>query len=211
MGIEYFCCYNSYRSKIAKLSDQEVGRLFRALMEYNETGERQELAGRENVAFDFIADDIDRSHAHYNERCNINSRNGKKGGRPPKAKKANGFEKSQYKYECEYKETDGQIDTTTPKKIDISTPRACEEEPEDIFVEPITDEEAKKFEKDYARICGEWHAIFGRKMTLQEDCAIETLMIERGAVYIMAALQRCKGREIRSPVDYISSAVKNMD
>lgn len=60
MAIEYFCCYHSYARKLAKLSDQEVGRLFRALLKYSETGEAQELTGRESVAFDFIADDIDR-------------------------------------------------------------------------------------------------------------------------------------------------------
>lgn len=61
MAIEYFCCYHSYRKKCEKLTDQELGRLFRSLMIYSETGERQELAGRESIAFDFIADDIDRN------------------------------------------------------------------------------------------------------------------------------------------------------
>lgn len=61
MAIEYFCCYHSYRKKCEKLTDQELGRLFRALLMYSETGERQELAGRESIAFDFIADDIDRN------------------------------------------------------------------------------------------------------------------------------------------------------
>lgn len=69
MAIEYFCCYHSYRRKIAKLSDQEVGRLFRALLEYSELGETQELAGREAVAFDFIADDIDRAKENYESKC----------------------------------------------------------------------------------------------------------------------------------------------
>ncbi len=69
MAVEYFCCYHSYRRKIAKLSDQEVGRLFRSLLEYSETGETQELAGREAVAFDFIADDIDRAKENYDSKC----------------------------------------------------------------------------------------------------------------------------------------------
>ena len=54
--LEYWPCYNSYIKKTEKLSDQEVGRLFRALMRYSATGERQELEGRESIAFDFIAD-----------------------------------------------------------------------------------------------------------------------------------------------------------
>lgn len=78
MAIEYFHCYHSYRKKLAKLSDQEVGRLFRALLEYSETGETQELTGRESVAFDFIADDIDRAKKNYEEICKKNSENAKK-------------------------------------------------------------------------------------------------------------------------------------
>ena len=75
MAMEYFCCYHSYRSKTAKLSDQELGRLFRSLMQYSETGERPEIEGRESIAFDFIADDIDRTKANYIARCETNRRN----------------------------------------------------------------------------------------------------------------------------------------
>ena len=75
MELDYFPCYNSYRRKVAKLSDQEVGRLFRALMDYSATGERQELAGRESVAFDFIADDIDRAKDNYRKKCETNKNN----------------------------------------------------------------------------------------------------------------------------------------
>lgn len=78
MAIEYFCCYHSYRKKCEKLTDQELGRLFRSLMIYSETGERQELAGRESIAFDFIADDIDRAKKAYDEKCRKNRENGKK-------------------------------------------------------------------------------------------------------------------------------------
>ena len=72
---EYFPCYNSYLTKIAKLSDQEVGRLFRALLTYSATGEAQELTGREAVAFDFIRDDIDRANESYAQKCETNRRN----------------------------------------------------------------------------------------------------------------------------------------
>lgn len=96
MAIEYFCCYHSYLQKVAKLSDQELGRLFRALLVYSSTGERAQLAGREDIAFDFIADDIDRAKKAYEKRCIANSDNGKMGGRP---KKQTGLEKSE-KSDC---------------------------------------------------------------------------------------------------------------
>lgn len=75
MEIEYFPCYHSYLNKIAKLSDQEVGRLFRALLSYSSTGEAPELTGRESIAFDFIADDIDRAQESYKAKCKQNSIN----------------------------------------------------------------------------------------------------------------------------------------
>lgn len=81
MAIEYFCCYHSYGKKCGKLTDEELGRLFRALMKYSETGERETLGGLESIAFDFIADDIDRAKAAYAEKCRKNRENGALGGR----------------------------------------------------------------------------------------------------------------------------------
>lgn len=78
MAIEYFCCYHDYAKKIAKLSDQEVGRLFRALLDYSEHGETKELTGREAVAFDFIACDIDRAKEVYADKCRKMKANGSK-------------------------------------------------------------------------------------------------------------------------------------
>lgn len=60
------------------MSDQELGRLFRALMEYSETGTSPELTGRESIAFDFIADEIDRDKSAYSETCRKNRENGAK-------------------------------------------------------------------------------------------------------------------------------------
>ena len=82
MGMEYFHCYHSYRRRCEKLDDKELGGLFRALMEYSETGVRPELDGRLSIAFDFIADDIDRAKIAYGNRCKKNAENGKRGGRP---------------------------------------------------------------------------------------------------------------------------------
>lgn len=69
MAMEYFCCYHSYEKSLRNLSDQEVGRLFRALLVYSATAERPELAGRESIAFDFIAADMDRAKDKYQNLC----------------------------------------------------------------------------------------------------------------------------------------------
>lgn len=82
--MDYFCCYHDYREKLAKLSDQELGRLFRALLDYSATGEAQQLAGREDIAFDFIAADIDKGKKEAQSVQSRNRENGRKGGRPKK-------------------------------------------------------------------------------------------------------------------------------
>ena len=57
------------------MSDQEVGRLFRALLEYSANGTTPELTGRESIAFDFIADDIDNAKSAYENLCAQNAKN----------------------------------------------------------------------------------------------------------------------------------------
>lgn len=91
MARDYFPCRYSYRSILETFSDPEVGRLFKALLKYGETGERTDLPGKESVAFEFMAADLDRANEAYQAKCKQLSENGKKGGRP----KANGFPENQ--------------------------------------------------------------------------------------------------------------------
>lgn len=94
----YFPMYNSYLEITRSLSDGELGRLVRALMKYSSTGEVEQLNGREAMAFEFIRYDIDRAAKNYMERCERNSANGSKGGRPKNPtvlEKAMGFSETQ--------------------------------------------------------------------------------------------------------------------
>lgn len=79
MAMEYFCCFHAYRKKLESLSDSEKGRLWDALMIYSETGERAKLNGREAIAFDFIATDIDAAKEKYAQKCRTNKQNRGKG------------------------------------------------------------------------------------------------------------------------------------
>ena len=67
--------YHSYEKTLEKLSDQELGRLIRALLKYSSTGEREQLTGRESIALDFIAADIDRAKDAYDQKCAKNRQN----------------------------------------------------------------------------------------------------------------------------------------
>lgn len=70
-----FVFQDEYLERLAMLSDQELGRLVRALVKYHMTGEVQELAGRESVAFGFIKFDIDRIDKAYQTKCETNRNN----------------------------------------------------------------------------------------------------------------------------------------
>jgi hypothetical protein len=65
-----FIFQDKYLDRLEKLSDQEVGRLVRALATYHATGEEQELKGRECGYYDFIKGDIDENEQAYQRKCN---------------------------------------------------------------------------------------------------------------------------------------------
>ena len=86
MAMSGFICHDNYYDRIKRLTNEEVGSLFRNLMLYHagRYDEMQDFIDSEGIAFDFIADDIDRMEEKYNTTCETNRQNGSKGGRPKK-------------------------------------------------------------------------------------------------------------------------------
>lgn len=68
--LDYFPWRHRYKKLLARLSDQELGRLVRALEDFSIDGERKELAGREQFAYEFIVEDIDAAKKAYESKCN---------------------------------------------------------------------------------------------------------------------------------------------
>jgi hypothetical protein len=83
MKMTGFFCQDDYSSKLSKLTNEEVGRLFRALMAYHATGEIADLEIRESIAFDFIKEDIDKAEEAYRKKCEQASANRRKGLNQP--------------------------------------------------------------------------------------------------------------------------------
>lgn len=75
MAMTGFIFQDKYLVRLEKLSDQEVGRLVRALAKYHATGETQELKGRECGYYDFIKADIDEVESAYAAKCKKNKEN----------------------------------------------------------------------------------------------------------------------------------------
>ena len=78
MPMTGFFCQDEYLAKTAKLTDEEVGRLFRALIDYHANGVLAELDGRESIAFDFIKEDIDKAEEAYAKKCEQAGKNRRK-------------------------------------------------------------------------------------------------------------------------------------
>lgn len=80
-----FLIYLDYKEHFELLSDEQLGKLLRAIMEYEETGTVPALEGMEKMAFSFIKAQLDRDREKYENKCEKNKLNGAKGGRPKKA------------------------------------------------------------------------------------------------------------------------------
>ena len=87
---ESFILYNSFYEPIKYLSDEQLGKLFRAIFNYSSTGEITE--DKEIlIAFMFIKNQLDLDNEKYQKICERNKLNGLKGGRPKKPKKPSGL------------------------------------------------------------------------------------------------------------------------
>ena len=90
-----FLMYLDYEEHFNILSDEEVGQLMRAIMQYEKTREVPNLNGMLKMAFSFIKTQLDKDREKYEKICNKNKANGAKGGRPKKPKEKNETEKSE--------------------------------------------------------------------------------------------------------------------
>lgn len=83
-----FIVYTSYREQIALLNDEQVGRLFKAMLAYADGEDPETTDPVVDMAFSFIRTQIDRDTEKYNAIVERNRANGVKGGRPRKDENA---------------------------------------------------------------------------------------------------------------------------
>lgn len=79
-----FLIYIDYEEQFDLLTDEQLGQLMRAIVKYEKTGEIIKLDSATKMAFSFIKAQLDRDREKYNERCEKNRENAKRGGRPKK-------------------------------------------------------------------------------------------------------------------------------
>jgi uncharacterized phage protein (TIGR02220 family) len=77
-----FILYKDYEEHVDLLSNEEAGKLFKAIFRYVDGRNISELEGMTKMAFSFIKKSLERDLKKYKEKCNVNAINGAKGGRP---------------------------------------------------------------------------------------------------------------------------------
>ena len=82
-----FLMYYDYEELLEDLSDEELGKLVRAMFKYEKLGfEDEKLTGITKMAFAFIKRNLKRDKETYDKRSETSKINGKRGGRPKKEK-----------------------------------------------------------------------------------------------------------------------------
>lgn len=95
MAKNSFVIYHNYRDTLEDLTDEQVGILFRAILDYEIDKKEPNFNGELKIAFRFIKKDLDLNSDKYESICERNKINGLKGGRPKNPKNPNGFSKTQ--------------------------------------------------------------------------------------------------------------------
>ena len=85
-----FFTYFHHEAVLATLSDEQAGRLYKALLRYGNTGELPEFSGDSalNVAFTLFRTEIDYNFERYGEISEARSKAGKKSAESKKEKSA---------------------------------------------------------------------------------------------------------------------------
>ena len=82
MAMCYVQMYFSYLEPLADLTDEEVGRVVRAILKYGADRTIPDLSPSEKMAFSFMKTNFDRDAAAYDAKVEKKRENGKKGGAP---------------------------------------------------------------------------------------------------------------------------------
>ena len=84
-GKNSFVLYKTHEEQFKLLALEDRGRLITAIFEYERSGTVEiEMSPVVGMAFSFIKTALDINRAEYDKKCQINAKNGAKGGRPRK-------------------------------------------------------------------------------------------------------------------------------
>lgn len=146
-----FPVYLDYSKAVNKLSDAEAGQLFKALLEYADSGQDPQLEGSLYAVFAIMQNQLDRDTEKYVQKCERLRQNGSKGGRPVRDKEPNGNQEKPNGYSLEPKKPDTDTDTVTDTVTDSNIGSKADKPPSRHRFTPPTVEEVRAYctEKGY--------------------------------------------------------------
>lgn len=146
-----FPVYLDYSKAVNKLSDAEAGQLFKALLEYADSGQDPQLEGSLYAVFAIMQNQLDRDTEKYVQKCERLRQNGSKGGRPVRDKEPNGNQEKPNGYPKKPKKPDTDTDTVTDTVTDSNIGSKAGKPPSRHRFTPPTVEEVRAYctEKGY--------------------------------------------------------------
>ena len=188
MAMTGFICHDNYYDRLARLTDAEVGHLFRQLMLYHagRTDEMTDFIGIEGLAFDFIASDIDRMEEKHTVTSETNRINGLKGGRPKKQPEPEETEENRPEPEKT------EINRNKPTETEAKRTKAYKDKDKDKDKDKyfIDDDNARAIAEDQNRVLDAAEDA-GFKMSNNVRAAMIELYAEHGLEKVLDGLQSC--------------------
>lgn len=116
MAKDSFILYHSVYEHIEGLSDEEIGKLTRAIFLYEKEGEEIELSPVLKMAFSFIKKQLDLNRGKYQEKCEKNKNSARK-----RWDSENANECERIKHDAKYADTDNDSVSDTDNDNDFNT------------------------------------------------------------------------------------------
>lgn len=127
---EALLLYYSYKEQFEMLNNKQLRQLIYAMIDFDKDNIEPKLDKITTMAFVPIKKNLEKAKQNYQNKCEINRENGRRGGRPKNQKKPNGFEEKRN----EPKKADNEYDSEYDSEYECEKEENKKEETEGNFV-----------------------------------------------------------------------------
>lgn len=197
--LPYVKVFGDLSATVDLLSDAEAGRLLKSLLHYINDRE-DELLGQEKLVFAMLKSQIDRDAASYAAYADKQRENGRKGGRPAKAKPFSENPKNPSLFSETQKSQEKEKEEEKDKEKENARTRAG-----GSITPFVSEEEADRLGAEYTRNMQTLLAALedvGMKPTARNEQAAEALMAQYGTEKVLAAIDTAAEHDNRGGVSW---------
>ena len=197
--LPYVKVFGDLSATVDLLSDAEAGRLLKSLLHYINDRE-DELLGQEKLVFAMLKSQIDRDAASYAAYTDKQRENGRKGGRPAKAKPFSENPKNPSLFSETQKSQEKEEEKEKEKEKENARTRAGGS------ISPfVSEEEADRLSAEYTRNMQTLLAALedvGMKPTARNEQAAEELLAQYGLDRVLKAIDAAAEHDSRGGVSW---------